>query len=69
MKKYYTVYRNGTDEVVAFGTAEECAKIRGITLDSFHSFVSNTRSGRTKTYSVIVEDIDEEEEKMLKKKQ
>ncbi len=66
--KYYTVYRNGTDEVVAFGSAKECAAKRGITLDSFHSFVSNTRSGRTKTYTVIVEDLDENGNPIKQKK-
>lgn len=53
---YYTVYSNKDDTVVASGTARECAKQLGLTLDSFRSFVSNTRSGRTKTFSVVVED-------------
>ena len=38
--KYYTVYRNDTDEVVAFGTAKECADKRKMTVKSFHSVVS-----------------------------
>ena len=60
--KYYTVYKNKTDEIVAFGSAAECAEKLGITRDSFHSFVSNTRSGRTKTYTVLVEDYKPEAE-------
>lgn len=65
--KYYTVYRNGSDDVVAFGTAKECAEARGMTLRSFYSFISNTRSGRTKTYTVISEDVNEDEDKILEK--
>ena len=60
--KYYTVYKNKTDEIVAFGSAAECAEKLGITRDSFHSFVSNTRSGPTKTYTVLVEDYQSDEE-------
>ncbi len=66
--KYYTVYRNDTDEVVAFGTAKECADKRKMTVESFHSFVSNTRSGRTKTYSVIVEELEETSKPILQNK-
>ena len=61
-KLYYTIFKNKDDSVVAAGTAEECARILGITLKSFRSFVSNTRSGRTKTYSVVVEDWKSQEE-------
>ena len=66
--KYYTVYRNGSDDVVAFGTAKECAEARGMTLRSFYSFISNTRSGRTKTYTVISEDVIEDEDKIPKER-
>ncbi len=57
--KYYTVYndRTETETIIAAGDANECARILGMTRDSFHSFVSNTRSGRTKGFYVVVEDL------------
>ena len=60
MSHYYTVYKNKDDQIVAFGDAKTCADQLKITLESFYSFVSNTRSGRTRTYTVVVEDMNEE---------
>ena len=63
-KKYYTVYndREKTETVIAAGDANECSRILGMTRDSFHSFVSNTRSGKVKGFSVVVEDVSASDE-------
>ena len=61
--KYYTVYHEDTDEIIAFGNAAKCAKELGLKdIRQFHAFVSKTRSGLRKHYKVVVEDYDENEE-------
>lgn len=60
MRHYYTVYDNN-DQIVAFGDAKACAQKLNVTLESFYSFVSNTRSGRTRSYAVVVEKYSEED--------
>lgn len=57
MGKYYTVYDERTEEIVAFGNASQCTKILGLKdTRQFHAFVSKTRSGLRKNYNVVVED-------------
>lgn len=47
--KYYTVYREDTEEIIAFGNAVQCAEILGLKdARQFHAFVSKTRSGLRK---------------------
>lgn len=59
--KYYTVYREDTEEIVAFGNAVQCAEILGLKdARQFQAFVSKTRSGLRKRYTVVVEEDDEE---------
>lgn len=59
--KYYTVYREDTDEIIAFGNAVMCAEILGLKdARQFHAFVSKTRSGLRKLYKVVVEECDNE---------
>ena len=54
--KYYTVYREDTEEIIAFG-----AEILGLKdARQFHAFVSKTRSGLRKRYKVVIEEDDEE---------
>ena len=49
----YTVYRNGTDElVIQDGTAEECARAMGITVPSFYSAYSRSKSGAVKRWHI-----------------
>lgn len=61
MKKYYTVYKESSDEIIAFGNAEQCARQLGLKdARQFHAFVSKTRSGLRKRYYVNVEDITED---------
>ena len=59
-KKYYTVYSDKKDEIVAFGTSAECCKKLGYKdIEQFYSFVSKTRSGIIKHFSVVVDEIDD----------
>jgi hypothetical protein len=63
MKKYYTIYSNKTDEVVAFGDSLECCKKLGLKdLRQFYAFVSKTKSGIRKGYSVVVEELSHDDE-------
>lgn len=57
--KWYVVYLADTDEVVANGTARECAKQMGRSENGFYCLVSQTRSGQIKKYVVV--EMDEEE--------
>lgn len=48
--KYYTVYLSDTDEVLASGTARECAKKMGLIIESFYCAVDRVRSDKRKIY-------------------
>ena len=63
--KHYTVYSGKTDEIVAVGTSNECAKRLGLTLASFHTMVSRHRRGIPGKYEFIVEDTPYDEEDAL----
>lgn len=52
---YYTVYLNATDEIVASGSARECAKQLHTSIDCFYSLVSKTSQKKIKKYSFISE--------------
>ena len=54
--KRYTVYLNKTEEVIAFGTAKECAEIMGRSVKTFYETVGRCRSGKVKKYTFVVED-------------
>ena len=41
--------------IVAVGSAAECAKIMGISLESFRCAVTRSRSGENKKYEIDVE--------------
>ena len=56
----YTVYLNATDEVVAVGTAYDCAKKLNMSPHGFYSMVSKCRKGKNKKYTVYTEYMDEE---------
>lgn len=54
-KMHYTVYLSKTDEIVAFGSADECAKTMEMNKKTFISIVSKSlRQGRTK-YTILKE--------------
>lgn len=59
--KYYTVYREDTEEIIAFGNAVQCAELLGLKdARQFYAFVSKTRSGLRKRCKVVIEEDDEE---------
>lgn len=61
--KYYTVYREDTEETIAFGNVVQCTEILGLkNARQFHAFVSKTRSGLRKHYEVVVEEAGEDED-------
>ena len=61
-RKYYTVYKRKTDEILAYGTAEECARQLGIRLDSFYCTVSRTPNRKNPQYEIFIDLVEEEEE-------
>ena len=57
MGKYYSVYEAGTDKpIVIHGTSDECAKMLGITRDSFYTKIVRQRNGRKPEKYEIFED-------------
>lgn len=61
-EQYYTVYLNSTDEIIACGTAQECARQLGMAYSSFRSSVCKHRSGEWHKYTFVVEDSPYDEE-------
>lgn len=61
-KRYdYTVWNNYTDELVAFGTAAQCAAAMGLTRrNGFYELVTNVRKGRNKKYTITAEIVGKE---------
>lgn len=57
---YYTVYLRETEEVIAFGTARECAAMMGIKYCTFRSEASHAKSGRRQKYIFEKEPYEEE---------
>lgn len=51
--KYYTIYSRKTEEIIAQGTAKECAC--QLNLKDFHNMVNRVRKGRSKKYEVLTE--------------
>ena len=54
-KKYYTIYLKSTDEIVASGTASECASQMNKSLNCFHSTVSKTLKGKHNKYVIVID--------------
>ena len=54
--KFYIVLLRADDSIVAVGSAIECAKILGISVPSFHCYVTNCRKGIMKKYEIDVEE-------------
>ena len=58
-RKYYAIYRRDTGELVADGTATECAEQMGVSMSYVYSLISNARNGKRtegKTYRLYEED-------------
>lgn len=62
-RNYYTVYDNRTDEIVATGYADECARQMNRSVSSFYCTVNRNRSGKHRKYIIVVDpcDLDEVE--------
>lgn len=58
-KKYYTAY-DGRERVIAFGSAEQCAEMLGITTPSLYRAVCRYRGGKATEYEFVVEILDTE---------
>ena len=59
--KQFAVYMDKTDELLAVGTAAECAKAIGWSVRDFFTIKSRVKAGRNKKYVFVpVEDDDEE---------
>lgn len=54
---WYTVYEAERDELVVIGSARECAAYLGCRVGSFLSMVSKVKSGKNKSYCVVVENL------------
>jgi hypothetical protein len=64
-KKIYAVYLRKNDELVAFGTADECADRMGMTPGIFRTTISRAINGKTKKYEVCAyteEELGEEQD-------
>jgi len=55
---WYTVYEAYQDKLVVIGSALECAAYLGCSVNSFQSMVSKVKSGRNRSYCVVVEDLE-----------
>lgn len=55
---WYTIYAAHSDELLAYGSPVTCARMMGIPVGDIYSLVSRTRSGRTKCYTIVWEDLD-----------
>jgi DNA-binding transcriptional regulator PaaX len=60
-KKIYTLYLRENGEIIASGTAEECAKQMGIPESAFRMILSRTNRGIIKRYEAEIRDCAEEE--------
>lgn len=59
IKKYYTIYDVKTDDVVASGTLEECAKQMNRSRDSLRCSIQRCLSGKYKKFAVVVKYIND----------
>ena len=58
-RKYYAIYRRDTGELVADGTAADCAEQMGVSMKYIYSLICNVRNGKRpegKTYRLYEED-------------
>lgn len=54
--RYYTIYRNKTDEIVAAGNMRECATQLGAKPSLMYSIISKNNKGKRKTYTIVFDD-------------
>lgn len=60
--KYYSVYVKKTDEpVIIHAQAPECAEAMGVTLNTFHNYITRNRTGMLYCkYEIVVDDPEED---------
>jgi len=58
-RKYYTIYLNSTDEIIASGTAIECAGKLNKSLNCFYSLVSKNQLKHINKYTVYSEPLED----------
>lgn len=60
MSRYYAIYRKRDDELLACGSAEQCAKMMGYTsLRSFEDICRRSMAGTLSKYELYIEDVDD----------
>ena len=53
---YYTVYDNHTDlPLIVCATSEECAKAMGVTVKTFHGYLTPSGKAREKRWTIVSE--------------
>lgn len=57
---FYIVRLRKDDSIVAVGTAEECARVMRMSINSFRTTVSRSRNGLSHKYEIDIEEEDEE---------
>lgn len=53
--KWYTIYDNATDDVVAYGTSKDCARAMGMSPSVFKTTLHRARTGKNNKYFVLEE--------------
>lgn len=53
--QHYTVYNAKTDDILAVGNSEECAKQLGIRVNSFYKAVIKSNRGESKRYVILTD--------------
>ena len=56
-KNWYTIYNAHNDDVVAFGTMDDCARMMGRTKNAIAVLVNRTREHKNLSYTIVVEDL------------
>lgn len=64
-RKDYTVYRRKTDELLCYGTADECAEALNMDEHGFYLTVYNVKRGANRKYKIIVTPYDDKLETVI----
>lgn len=59
MTLWYTIYDADTDDLIACGSARDCANIMGTSVSNIHSLISRVKSGYNRKYTIVREDLAE----------
>lgn len=62
-KKRYSVYHKGSElPLIIYASSQECAQVMGVTMPSFYSYVSRTKSGKVTGRWLVYEDEREDDD-------